>query len=217
MTTFKMPSTLLLMLTISCVQADITLVASTPAHQGSVVLTGENETCKTTVEAALRCDMAADGCAGVWINDNGPVILCQPATCPLDPSRINPISEQAGFYFVFMNTFTKGDNGLCSPDHLCLHFQFYIKTNTVFFCRFRFTFTIAWIYHLFTANVHKSYYLGIGNEEIKEQCVMRFNYKISRKTKLSIILIVFMCTLHSRESFRITVWLFFSIRLQLLL
>ena len=99
---------LLLILIISCVKAGVVLIASTPAHQGSVALRGKNETCRTIVEAALRCEMAEDGCAGVWIHDNGSVLLCQLATCPLDPSKINPITVQAGFFFL-MSIFTKGN------------------------------------------------------------------------------------------------------------
>ena len=102
-------TTLLLTLTVSCVQADVTFVGSKPAHHGSVAMASENETCKTAGEAALRCEKEEE-CIGIWFHDSGSVKQCQVVnTCPLQPSKINPVSDQAGFYFLFTGTFTKGD------------------------------------------------------------------------------------------------------------
>ena len=102
------------------VQADVLLVASLTQHEGSVAITGYDETCRSRGEAALRCERASD-CQGISYYENGTEKLCQIATCPSAPGKLNLAFVQAGFFFVFTGTFETGNSMTKQACHGNMH------------------------------------------------------------------------------------------------
>ena len=102
------------------VQADVLLVASLIQHEGSVAIAGDDETCRSRGEAALRCERTSD-CQGISYYENGTEKHCQVATCPSSPGKLNLASVQAGFFFVFIGTFQTGNSMTKQACHGNMH------------------------------------------------------------------------------------------------
>ena len=100
---------LLLFLDLTSVEADIFLVESQAEHEGSVTIIGGNKTCRTVIEAALRCERTHD-CRGMWFDENVIGDNCQIAKCPTSPGTMNHVSGQPGFFFLFTGTFETGNS-----------------------------------------------------------------------------------------------------------
>ena len=63
-------SSVVMLLSLIHVQADVFLVASLTQHEGSVAIADEDKTCRSSGEAALRCERASD-CQGISNYENG--------------------------------------------------------------------------------------------------------------------------------------------------
>ena len=106
-----LPGSVCLFLQICCythtTQAEALFTASLPEHEGSVSIEGENQTCRSLVEAALRCDPSA-GCTGIWYLDDGQNKYCQSAVCSEVPGKPNHVFGQSGLFFLTTGIFKTG-------------------------------------------------------------------------------------------------------------
>ena len=105
------PGSVCLLLLVYCymqsTQAEVLFTASLPEHEGSVSIEGENRTCRSAVEAALRCDPLAK-CTGIWYLDDGQNKYCQSAVCSEVTGKPNHVLGQSGLFFLHTGIFRTG-------------------------------------------------------------------------------------------------------------
>ena len=125
------PRSLHLYLLVCCcmesLQAEVLLIASLPEHEGSVAIGGENMTCRSAGEAALRCDHT-DNCRGIWYYDNGRNKSCQAAVCPGVSGRPELVPRQSGLFFLNTGVFTTGK----TINKSVVHTHLYMYLNSAY-------------------------------------------------------------------------------------
>ena len=102
------------------VQAEVLLVASRSEHEGSVAIVGDTRSCRSAGEAGYRCELD-DKCRGIWFDNNGTEKKCQVARCPYSSGTLNPVAEQAGFFFVFYGAFGTGNSISKHVPSMCMY------------------------------------------------------------------------------------------------
>ena len=102
---------LLLIFSIHCAQADLSLRVSRPQHMGPLSIKGgENEPCRSAIQGANRCYLTED-CRGMLYYKSGTEKRCQTTTCPPGPAigSVNQVLGDAQIFLLFSGTFTTGD------------------------------------------------------------------------------------------------------------